>query len=312
VLYFTYWFPDRYRGRIMATLFLAVPLANALANIVSSAILEMDGLLGLRGWQWIFLIEAAPAVILSFVVLQTLIDRPSLAKWLNPDERQWLEGELEKERARAERLGHLTLRKALMDSRVVTLSVIWVLTVTAGYGTTFFLPQIVKGLGLSNLMTGVASAVPFLVGMIALLIWGWSTDRSPERRWHFIIASVIGCVGFAAAGVLGGSFWSLAAMSLALAGLYGARPCFWPFPSMFLSGTAAAGGIALINSVGNVGGYVGPFIVGWIKDSTNSFEVALYFLAACSLASGAVVFFASAACGGQISRPPRLVEMRHG
>jgi MFS family permease len=226
VLYFTYWFPDRYRGRILATLFLAVPVANAFSNVVSGAILEMNGRLGLRGWQW----------------------------------------------------------------------VIWMLTVTAGYGTTFFLPQIVKGLGLSNLMTGVASAIPYLVGMIALLIWGWSTDRSRERRWHFIVASVIGSVGFAAAGLLGSSFWSLAAMSLALAGLYGARPTFWPLPSMFLSGTAAAGGIALINSIGNVGGYLGPFIVGWIKDSTNSFEMALYFLATCSLASGAVAFFARRAC----------------
>src|ERR1700733_14385393 len=114
-----------------------------------------------------------------------------------------------------------------------------------------------------------------------------STDRSRERRWHLIVASVIGSVGFAAAGLLGSSFWSLAAMSLALAGSYGVRPAFWPLPSMFLSGTAAAGGIALINSIGNIGGYLGPFIVGWIKDSTNSFEMAIYFLAACSLALGA-------------------------
>jgi MFS transporter, ACS family, tartrate transporter len=296
MLYFTYWFPDRYRGRIIATLFLAVPVANAFSNVVSGAILEMNGRLGLRGWQWVFLIEAAPAVILSFVVLRTMIDRPSLANWLEPHELQWLEKELNEERAKAEGRGRLTLGKALTDSRVIALSIIWMLTVTAGYGTTFFLPQIVKGLGLSNLMTGVASAIPYLVGMIALLIWGWSTDRSGERRWHFIVASVIGSVGFAAAGLLGSSFWSLAAMSLALVGLYGARPTFWPLPSMFLSGTAAAGGIALINSIGNVGGYLGPFIVGWIKDSTNSFEMALYFLATCSLASGAVAFFARRAC----------------
>jgi ACS family tartrate transporter-like MFS transporter len=244
----------------------------------------------------VFLIEAAPAVILSFVVLRTMIDRPSLANWLEPHELQWLEKELNEERAKAEGRGRLTLGKALTDSRVIALSIIWMLTTTAAYGTTFFLPQIVKGLGLSNLMTGVASAIPYLVGMIALLIWGWSTDRSRERRWHLIVASVIGCVGFAAAGLLGNSFWSLAAVSLALAGSYGARPAFWPLPSMFLSGTVAAGGIALINSIGNLGGYLGPFIVGWIKDSTNSFEMAIYFLAICSLASGAVAFFARRAC----------------
>jgi MFS transporter, ACS family, tartrate transporter len=310
VLYFTYWFPDRYRGRIIATLFLAVPGANALANVLSGAILGMNGLLGLRGWQWVFLVEAAPAIILSFVVLRTLVDRPSLATWLDTGERQWIERELAEERAAVEARERLTLGKALVDPRIINLSIIWVLTVTAGYGTSFFMPQIVKGLGLSNLMTGVASAIPFLVGMIALLIWGWSSDRRPERRWHLISASVMGSVGFVAAGLLGSSFWSLAAMSLALAGIYGVRPAFWPLPSKFLSGTAAAGGIALINSIGNLGGYFGPFIVGWIKDSTNSFEMALYFLAACSLASGAVAFFANRACGVPIGRIRGLAETR--
>ena len=303
ILYFTYWFPDRYRGRIIAALFLAVPIANALSNIVSGAILEIDGFLGFRGWQWVFLIEAAPAVILSFVVWRNMIDRPSLATWLEPHERQWLEKELEDERFRAEGRERLTLTNALLDRRVITLSIFWILTVTAGYGTNFFMPQIVKGLGLSNLMTGFASAVPYLVGMIALVIWGWSTDRSHERRWHLIVASLTGFVGLAAAGALGSSYWALAAMCLAVAGIYGVRPSFWPLPSVFLSGTAAAGGIALINSIGNLGGYVGPFVVGWIKDSTNSFEMALYFLAGCSLASAAVAFFANRACNTHIVAP---------
>ena len=308
VLYFTYWFPDRYRGRIIATLFLAVPGANALSNALSGAILEMNGVLGLRGWQWVFLIEAAPAIILSVVVLRTMIDRPALAPWLHPEERDWLQRQLDEERARVEAREQLTLGKALRDPRLINLSVIWMLTVTAGYGASFFMPQIVKGLGLSNLMTGVASAIPFLVGMIALLIWGWSSDRKPERRWHLISASIMGAAGFVAAGMLGSSFWALAAMSLALAGIYGVRPSFWPLPSIFLSGTAAAGGIALINSVGNLGGYVGPFIVGWIKDSTSSFEMALYFLAACSLASGAIAFVANRACGAQVARLRRIAE----
>ena len=306
VLYFTYWFPDRYRGRIIAALFLAVPGANALSNALSGAILEMNGVLGLRGWQWVFLIEAAPAIILSLIVLRMLIDRPTLAPWLRPDEREWLQRQLDEERSKVEARERLSLGKALMDPRVINLSILWMLTVTAGYGASFFMPQIVKGLGLSNLMTGVASAIPFLVGMIALLMWGWSTDRTGERRWHLIGASVMGAVGFIAAGMLGSTFWALAAMSLALAGIYGVRPSFWPLPSIFLSGTAAAGGIAFINSVGNLGGYVGPFIVGWIKDSTSSFEIALYFLAACSLAAGAIAFFANRACGAQLARLRRL------
>jgi ACS family tartrate transporter-like MFS transporter len=311
VFYFTYWFPDRYRGRSLAMLYLAIPVANALSNLLSGAILDgMNGLFGLRGWQWVFIVEAAPAVFLSVVVFRTLIDRPSLASWLEPRERRWLEKELDVERAKVEEHGRLSLGETLRDSRVVVLSMIYFLSVTAGYGTTFFLPQIVKGLGLSNFMTGVASAIPYLVGMIALLIWGWSSDRTGERRWHLIAASIIAGIGFVAAALAGNSFWSLAAMSLALVGMYGARPTFWPLPSLFLSGTAAAGGIALINSVGNLGGYVGPFIVGWIKDSTNSFEMALYFLASCTVASGVLVFFARRVCSPGGSPLRGLVETR--
>jgi MFS transporter, ACS family, tartrate transporter len=292
ILYFTYWFPDRYRGRVIAALFLAAPAAIALSNVLSGAILELDGLLGFRGWQWVFLIEAVPAVILSFVVLRMMIDRPSFAAWLKPDERQWLEKELDAERAKIE---SRSLIKALMDSRVIALTMIWFLNNTAGYGTTFFMPQIVKGLGLPNLMTAFASAIPYLVGMIGLMIWAWLTDRSRERRWNLIVSSLTFCVGLAAAGASGSAAWALAAMSLAMVGMYGTRPSFWPLPSTFLSGTAAAGGIALINCVGNLGGYVGPFVVGWIKGSTNSFEMALFFLAGCALASGAVAFFANRA-----------------
>jgi len=310
MLYFTYWFPARFRGRITAMLFLAGPTANALSNVAGGALLEMNGVLGLRGWQWVFISEAAPAVILSFVVFRKMIDRPSDANWLEPDERQWLEKELDGERAEVEAQGRLTLGKALMDSRVVALSTIYFLSVTAGYGTTFFLPQIVKGLGLSNFMTGLASAIPYLIGMIALLLWGWSSDRRGERRWHLIAASVTAAVGFSLAGVAGNSFWSLPAICLAVIGIYGTRPAFWPLPSIFLSGTAAAGGIALINSIGNLGGYVGPFIVGWIKDSTKSFEMALYFLAACSLALGAVVFVARRASDARVGRLRGFAETR--
>ena len=310
MLYFTYWFPARFRGRITAMLFLAGPTANALSNVAGGALLEMNGVLGLRGWQWVFISEAAPAVILSFVVLRKMIDRPSDANWLEPDERQWLEKELDGERAEVEAQGRLTLGKALMDSRVVALSTIYFLSVTAGYGTTFFLPQIVKGLGLSNFMTGLASAIPYVIGMIALLLWGWSSDRRGERRWHLIAASVTAAIGFSLAGVAGNSFWSLPAICLAVIGIYGTRPTFWPLPSIFLSGTAAAGGIALINSIGNLGGYVGPFIVGWIKDSTNSFEMALYFLAACSLALGALVFVARRASDARVGRLRGFVETR--
>lgn len=299
IFYLTGWFPAAYRARVLSTLFLAVPVANAAAAVISGAILEMDGILGLRGWQWVFIIEAIPAVLLAFVVLRFMTDRPADATWLEREERDWLEAELCAERRQVERAGRLSLLQALTDRRVLILSMIYMASATASYGIVFFLPQIVKGIGLSNLMTGVVTAIPYAVGMIGLLLWGHSSDRRAERRWHLIVAMTLAAVGLAGAAWLGASYWAIAAMSLATVGIYGSRPSFWPMPSLFLTGAAAAAGIALINSIGNLGGYLGPFIVGWIKDSTESFEMGLYFLSACALLSAAITLFAVHATNGR-------------
>jgi len=293
ILYFTYWFPARYRGRVISTLFIAVPLGNALASVVSGAVLGMDGLLGLKGWQWVYIVEAIPAVLLSFVVLMQMTDRPAVAKWLKPDEKEWLETELKLERSNIESAGSLTLLRALTDRRVLALSMIYFTSVVAGYGITFFLPQIVKGLGHSNFITGLLTAIPYVVGVVGLIFWGHSSDRHSERRWHLICASTLAAIGLAGTAFFTGSAWALVTMSVAAIGLYGSRPSFWPMPSLFLTGAAAAGGIALINSIGNLGGYVGPFVVGWIKDSTKSFEMGVYFLAACAFTSALITYFAT-------------------
>jgi MFS transporter, ACS family, tartrate transporter len=292
ILYFTYWFPKSYRARVISALFIAVPGSNALAAIVSGAVLEMDGLLGLAGWQWMFVVEAIPAVLLAFAVLALMTDRPAVATWLAPEEKEWLETRLQDERRRIESAGHLSLAQSLTDRRVLALSAIYFTIVTATYGITFFLPQIVKGIGLSNVMTGLVTAIPYTIGTIGMLLWGASSDRRDERRWHFCVACVLAAAGLIGAGLFGSSFLALAFMSLATVGLYGSKPAFWPMPSTFLTGTAAAGGIALVNSIGNLGGYVGPFIVGWIKDATGSFETGLYFLAACALLSGIIAYIA--------------------
>ncbi|MEO8159597.1 MAG: MFS transporter [Betaproteobacteria bacterium] len=297
ILYFTYWYPAQYRGRVISTLFIAVPLGNAVASVASGAILGMDGLWGLHGWQWVYLIEALPAVALAFVVLALMTDRPAVAKWLNADEKEWLESELRAERTTVESAGRLTLLRALTDSRVLMLSMIYFTSVVAGYGITFFLPQIVKGLGHSNFVTGLLTAIPYVIGVIGLICWGHSSDRHKERRWHLIIASTLAGIGLAGTAFFTGSAWALVTMSLAAIGLYGSRPSFWPMPSLFLTGAAAAGGIALINSIGNLGGYVGPFIVGWIKQSTNSFEMGVYFLSACAFTSALLTFLATRATG---------------
>ena len=293
IFYLSNWFPATYRGRVISALFLAQPVSNALASIASGAILEMDGILGLKGWQWVFILESIPAVVLAFVVLRQMTDRPEQAKWLDVDERTWLEAELEAERKEVESRGTLNLWQALTDRRVMILSLIYLGMMTATYGITFFLPQIIKGFGLSNLITGFVSAVPYTIGAFGLLAWGFSSDRRKERHGHLMVAMIVAAVGLAGAGIFGISWWALAAMALTTVGLYGSRPAFWPMPSIFLTGTAAAAGIALINSIGALGGYIGPFVVGWIKDSTSSFENGLYFLAACALASAAITKFAT-------------------
>ena len=287
----------QYRGRVISTLFIAQPVANAVASIASAAILEMDGMLGVKGWQWIFIIEAMPAVLLGLVILRSMTDRPAHADWLAEDERDWLQTRLDSESRQVESAGHMTWIQALADPRVVALSLIYLMSVTANYGIVFFMPQIVKGMGLSNMMTGFVSSVPYIVGTIGLIAWGWSSDRNKERRWHLIVASTLGALGLAFAAWSGASYWALLGMSAATVGIYGSRAAFWPMPSLFLTGTAAAGAIAMINAIGNLGGYFGPFVVGWIRDSTKSFEAGLYFLAACSLMAAVITFFAARAAG---------------
>jgi MFS transporter, ACS family, tartrate transporter len=292
ILYFTFWFPKVYRARVIAALFLAVPGSNAVTAILSGALLQLDGYMGIAGWKWLFMVEAVPAVLLAAVVFFMLTDRPARATWLKPEERDWLEAELEGER-REIVTGHgtLSLVQALTDRRVIALAMIYMTIVTATYGITFFLPLIVKGAGFSDAMTGVITAIPYVIGTVGMVLWSFSSDRKKERRWHFIVACIVAATGLFAAGWLGASVWGLAALSVATVGLYGSKPSFWPLPSEFLSGTGAACGIALINSIGNLGGFAGPYAVGWLKDFTGSYQSGLYFLAACALLSAIIASF---------------------
>jgi ACS family tartrate transporter-like MFS transporter len=292
ILYFTFWFPKKYRARVIAALFLAVPGSNAVTAVLSGALLQLDGVWGVAGWKWLFMLEALPAVLLAFVVLAVMTDRPALAKWLEPKEREWLEAELAKEHQAIEAAqGKRTLVQTLTDGRVIALSLIYMTIVTATYGITFFLPLIVKGMGQSDVMTGVITAIPYVIGTVGMILWSFSSDRRRERRWHFIIACLVAAVGLTAAGWLGSSYWAIAAMSVATVGLYGSKPAFWPLPSEFLSGTGAAAGIALVNSIGNLGGFAGPYVVGWLKDATGKYEAGLYFLAVCAVASAVIAYF---------------------
>jgi ACS family tartrate transporter-like MFS transporter len=290
ILYLTFWFPAAYRARVIAAFMLAIPVTGVIGGPLATSLLELNGTLGLTGWQWLFLLEGIPAVLMGFVVLAFMTDRPSRANWLRPEEKQWLESTLQRERQEVEDVhSRLTLWQALIDPRVLALSLVYFGIGTATYGVVYFLPQIIKGWGLSNLQTGFVSSIPDIVGTIGMVVWGHFSDRSTDRRRSAATALIVCTVGLIGLGLFGASAWSLIAMALVSIGINASRPLFWALPSLFLSRTAAAGAIALINALGNLGGIAGPSMLGWVKTTTGSFSGGLYFLGACTFLAAIMV-----------------------
>jgi ACS family tartrate transporter-like MFS transporter len=290
ILYLTFWFPAAYRARVIAAFMLAIPVTGVIGGPLATSLLELNGTLGLTGWQWMFLLEGIPAVLMGFVVLAFMTDRPSRANWLRPEEKQWLESTLQRERQEVEDVhSRLTLWQALIDPRVLALSLVYFGIGTATYGVVYFLPQIIKGWGLSNLQTGFVSSIPDIVGTIGMVVWGHFSDRSTDRRRSAATALIVCTVGLIGLGLFGASAWSLIAMALVSIGINASRPLFWALPSLFLSRTAAAGAIALINALGNLGGIAGPSMLGWVKTTTGSFSGGLYFLGACTFLAAIMV-----------------------
>lgn len=313
LLYFTFWFPAAYRARVIAVLFMAVPGSNAVGAAISGAVLGLDGVLDLAGWQWIFIVEAVPAILLALAVLSLLPDGPSAARWLDVKEKDWLDSQLAAERTLIRATQRpLTVGQTLRDRRVLALAAVYLTIVTATYGITFFLPQIIKSLGLSNITTGLVAGIPYVIGTLGMMLWGYSSDRQAERRWHYVSACALAGVGFAMAGWLNSAPAAIMALSIAAIGLYGAKPVFWPLPSMFLSGEAAAAGLAMINSMGNLGGFIGPYVVGWIAADTESFGTALCFLAACAWLSGLIALLAIPARRAVIQSAGAIAEVIPG
>jgi D-galactonate transporter len=288
ILYLTYWFPQAYRARIVAAFIVAVPVSLAIGGPISTAILGMHGFAGLKGWQWLFLLEGIPTVLFGFVFLAVMPDKPRDAKWLSPEERTALQSAIDDDDRTVTQAHGLTVFQALSDSRVLALAFIWFANTTANLGLAFFLPQMLKGLGLTDMQTGFTTSIPYVFGTLGILAFGYISDRYNERRWTLFVALMMTAAGLLAAGLLHGSLMGVAFMAVAAIGIYGAKPPFWPLPSTFLAGRTAAAGIALINAIGNLGGFVGPYVIGWIRDSTQSFEAGLYFLAVLTLL-GAVV-----------------------
>ncbi len=291
VLLFTYWFPDQHRARIVSSFTLALPVSVALGAPISTAVLDMDGFLGIAGWKWIYLIEAVPTILLGIGVLFYLTDRPEQARWLSTEERAWLTGRMAAERHAVESVRTYSFLEALFNPKVLLLCLNYLGIVTASLGVVLFVPQIIKSLGATNMGTGYATMLAYVCGAISMLSWGWVSDRMGERRWNLFWACMVATAGLVISGLTMGTWWALAGLCISTAGFYGTKGPFWAMPSMMLTGTAAAAGIAWINSVGNVGGFFGPAIVGWLKDVTGSYSGGLYGLAAFTLMSAITAAF---------------------
>jgi MFS transporter, ACS family, tartrate transporter len=289
ILYLTWWFPSFYRSRITAIFMAAIPISNIFGSIISGALLNLHGMFGLTGWQWLFIIEAAPAVVLGIAFYFYMTDRPEHADWLEPEQREWLIARLAAERARREAIRHYSLGEALRDKRILLLSLVYFGGTFSGYGTVLFLPQIVRQLASNYLVIGFLSALPPLFGVITMVLWGRHSDSTGERVWHTAIGYSIGAAGLIACGLMTDPVLTMTMLVIAAIGSSGTGPCFWSLPTAMLSGTAAAGGIALINALGNLGGFFGPYVFGLVKDATGNFTWGLITIALGPIVSAIVV-----------------------
>jgi sugar phosphate permease len=268
----------------------AIPLSNILGSLVSGVLLDLDGWSGLAGWKWLFILEAAPAVVLGVAFWIYMTDRPSDAHWLKPAQRDWLIARLDSERARRESIRQYSLMQALLDKRVLLLSLVYFGGTFAGYGIVLFQPQIVHRLAEGFGMTGVINAIPYAFAAVAMILWGHHSDRTGERPRHVAIAYSVGAIGLIATALMTDPVLTMFTLVIAAMGQASTGPTFWSLPTAMLSGTAAAGGIALINALGNLGGFFGPYLFGLVKDATGgSFMFALMVIALGPIMSAGIV-----------------------
>ena len=269
ILYLSYWFPARNRAGVIALFMAAAPIATAIGSPISAALLEMHGIMGLAGWQWMFLIEAIPAVILGVVVFFYMTDRPEKAAWLKPDEREWLVKTMQAEDANKGGQQQHSILRGLANPRVLALALIYFGTSAGLYTLGIWAPQIIKELGVSSMTVGLLNAIPPIISVVAMILWSRHSDKTNERTWHVALACLTAAVGLAIAASTGSMFGLIAALTIVNVGISCSKPPLWSMPTMFLSGAAAATGIATINSIGNLGGFAGPAMIGWVKDQTG-------------------------------------------
>ncbi len=294
ILYLTFWFPKRERARAVALFMVAVPLSSVFGAPLSAWLIDIGHgtLFHLDGWRFMFLIQGLPAVVLGICCWFYLTDRPKDARWLEPDERDWLQNEMDTEQAETGRRYHYPLRKALTEPRILALAFVYFGIVYGLYAVGFFLPTIIAGFqqtfntSYSVLEQGFIVAIPYVFGAVAMYFWAQHGDRTRERVWHVALPAIIGGIAIPVALYLQSPFATMIAVTICTMGICSALPTFWPLPTMFLTGAAAAGGIALINALGNLAGFVGPYVTGWLTDLTGSPKAGLWLVGAFMVAGG--------------------------
>ena len=305
ILYLTYWYPSVYRAKIVGIFMVAIPVAGMIGSPVSGAVLGMDGFLGLGGWQWIFILEALPAIALGIYAFVGLTDRPEHATWLARDEREWLAGVLEVERTRAPKVGHTSVWKVMVNKHVLIMALVYSGAAGASTSLALWMPQLVKPFGLTNFETGLVNAIPFAIAAVWMILWGRSSDRTGERVWH----NALPLAWMVAAMILtffAHSLWTIIPLlTLVAAGTYASKGPFWALSSEWLGAGAAAAGLAQINALGNLASFFFNYMIGWIRDETGSYAAALMPIA--------IVATIGTICVVVIGRgQPRTVVMGHG
>jgi ACS family tartrate transporter-like MFS transporter len=280
ILYITYWFRAKDRARVVALFMTALAASNIIGAPLSTWIMDHVHIAGMAGWRWIFVAEGIPAVIIGITVLFYLTDRPEQAKWLTEEEKEWLISELKKDNLGKEKNQHSGLKEVLANPRVWRLAFIYLTLVTGLYGIGFWMPTIIKSLSttVSNTQVGLITMIPYIIGGIAMVWWGRRSDRTGERKMHTALPPLVGAIGMMGCGLTTNPILSIIMLTIATFGIYSIFGPFWAIPSLFLTEFEAAVGIALISSIGNLGGFIGPYAIGFVSDATGKVEMGLYFL----------------------------------
>jgi MFS transporter, ACS family, tartrate transporter len=280
ILYLGYWFPTRHRSQVIALFMTAAPIAGFVGSPLSGALMQLDGIMGLRGWQWLFLLEGLPAVILGFATFWVLTDRPEQATWLTDEQRTWLTQTINEEQGA--RAGHKLVHspwRALSDWKVLALALAYFGTSAGLYTVGIWSPFIIKGLGFSIMKVSLLVAIPNFIAVVGMLLWSQNSDRTQERYYHAALACLIAALGMAISAATGGSiFLAILGLSLTAFGVSAAKPPLWTLPTRFFAGDGAAASIGLINSLGTLGGFAGPYMIGAAEKSGQDFSQGLYFV----------------------------------